>query len=138
MLMQAIQNMKPVTREHFANSAAITCPAAGQPWDVVSNCVEEGQTAIFDGSVFLWPGMTVELIRFDLNGPAVCASVALASTATIGEQVPLIYSETVAEDAKFILRLSGCESTDTWAKQAISYFYEVYKKNGTTETVRFN
>ena len=72
--------------------------------DLVSNCVNEGQTAIFDGSIFLFPGMTAVLIRNDINGPVIVYSVSFQSP-TEGEQVPIIYSETVSTYAKFTLQL---------------------------------
>ena len=103
VITQAMANMKPIERVHFSNEADFECSAMLE--DLVSNCVDEGQTAIFDGSVFLFPGMKAVLIRNDINGPVLVASVSLDASATAGEQVPIIYSETVASYAKFTLQL---------------------------------
>ena len=58
--------------------------------------------------------------------------------ATVGEQVKLIYSETVAEDAKFILQVQNCPLNQPFPALANNFFYEVYGVDGTKETVRFD
>lgn len=128
--------MKPHNRFHFTNSDVTGCDTA--TYEIVSNCVKQGETGIFDASILLYPGMTVQLIRQDLNGQTVVAAHTHPDSATTTEQVPLLYTETVERDSKFVLQLLDCDPADSFPKQSWSYLFEGYKRNGTTTTENIN